>query len=302
MKNCRTWRKRIPEAVYGDLDTKTRGELDRHLASCGKCSGLYQALAKTVRQMSVRPAPDREPEFWEGFWDRLGRRMAFETEGREGAEGRTKASPLEGPTRRHSAFSVRRWALGAAGAAFFLALGIFLGRSFFGPRADLNPAARVTSTETSRPGRLGPGSGRVEPQLALRASRYLRRSRVILLAVVNADPSAGDVYNLSLPLQKKSSEELAQEAAVLKKELRRSDPRLERLVSDLELILLQIANLRPEADVSAVEFIKAGIESSDIFFKIDLSEVRRSHDGEGPGGARGLSGLGGKARGLKTAV
>ena len=256
---------------------------------------LYRALAETVRQMSARPAPDREPEFWESYWDRLGRRMELETEGGEGTKGGAKARPAEGLIKRRPAFSVPRWGLGAAGAAFFLALGIFLGRSFFGPRADLSPAALVTSTETSPPGQLGLWSGRVEPQLALRASRYLRRSRVILLAVVNADPSVGDFFSLSLPLQKKSSEELAQEAAGLKKELRRSDPRLERLVSELELILLQIANLKPQTDVSAVEVIKAGIESRDIFFKIDLSEVRRSNTDEGEGGARGFSGLGGKA-------
>jgi hypothetical protein len=302
MRNCRAWRKRIPEAIYGELEPEARGGLDRHLASCGKCSGIYRALSKTVEQMSVRPAPDREEAFWEGYWDRLGRRMALETEGQESARAAGEAGPADAPLRRRAAFSVPRWAFGAAGAALFLALGIFLGRSIFGPRTELNPSARLTSTETSHAGQPGLGTGHVDPQLALRASRYLRRSRVVLLAVVNSDPRAGDFFSLGLPLQKKGSEELAQEAVVLKKELRRSDPRLERLVSDLELILLQIANLKPQPDASAVEVIKAGIESRDIFFKINLSEVRRSNDGDAPGGARKLSGPAGKARGVKTAV
>ena len=79
---------------------------------------------------------------------------------------------------------------------------------------------------------------------------------------------------MNLPLQKRTSEELLREAVVLKAGLRSSDRRLERLVSDLELIMLQIANLSTDSDVSDIEVIKAGVEDRDIFFKINLSEVR----------------------------
>ncbi len=81
------------------------------------------------------------------------------------------------------------------------------------------------------------------------------------------------------------------EAAALKKEIGSSDRRLERLISDLEMILLQIANLKPDPDISDIEIIKAGVESRDILFKIKLNEARsptaRSSAGLAPG-PRGL--------------
>ena len=92
-------------------------------------------------------------------------------------------------------------------------------------------------------------AGPSAPSIALRASRYLKRSRVLLLAVVNSDRRDEDPFRLNLPLQKKTSAELLQEAAVLKKGLRSSDRRLERLISDLEMILRQISNLTSDSTI-----------------------------------------------------
>ena len=146
MKRCRYWEKRIPEAVYGDLDPKTREELERHLAVCKSCAELYGEMVLLVRKMDARPAPERPAQFWEGYWDRLERRMAREPEGIESARAGG----------RHRAFQVPRWAYGAAGAFVFLALGIFIGRTLLRPREDLSRASRQTSSDdragrTARP-------------------------------------------------------------------------------------------------------------------------------------------------------
>jgi len=262
MTRCRHWRKAFPEAIYGELDERVRGKMERHLARCESCSGLYEKMAAAVRKLDARPAPDREPQFWEGYWDRLEARM-----GREA---------VAAPGRRRPAISLPVWACGAAGALFFIALGIFIGRTIVRPRPELQQAARVTSS---------PGAGAVETAIepgsdtapvAVRASRYLKRSRVLLLAVVNAGPRDEDPLQLNLALQKKTSEDLLREAAVLKQGLGGSDRRLERLISELEMILLQIANLAPEPDDADIAFIRASVESGDILFKINLSEVRRA--------------------------
>ncbi|HMA54674.1 MAG TPA: hypothetical protein VKT17_09435, partial [Acidobacteriota bacterium] len=150
-------------------------------------------------------------------------------------------------------------------------------------------------------GRLTPAAVEAAP-LAVRTSRYLKRSRMLLLAVVNADPQDGDPFRLNLPLQKRTSEELLREAVVLKAGFRGSDRRLERLVSDLELILLQIANLSTDSDASDIEVIKAGVEDRDIFFKINLSEIRRPSDKSGRGPSSGPWGDGRSPSRAKTAA
>lgn len=261
MRTCRYWRRRIPEAVYGELDAPTRETLERHLAECKDCSGLFEGMASAVRKMAVRPAPDRAPEYWEDYWDRLERRMARE------------ASAPPGPRR---AFALPRWAYGAAGALAILVLGIFIGRTFFLPTAEPGRAARAIPSGAAPGGSLAVGDAATAAPLSLRASRYLKRSRVLLLAIVNADLQTEEFFSLSLPLQKRTSEQLVSEAAALKKDLGSADRRLERLVTDLETILLQIANLRPEPDAAAVEFIREGIETRDILFKINLNEARRA--------------------------
>jgi hypothetical protein len=263
----------IPEAVYGDLDAKSREKLDRHLARCPACSRLREAMAATVRKFDVRPAPEAPPEFWERYWERLERRMAAEA-GAEGDMARRGAAPF----RRRRTFLAPRWAYGLAGAVILLALGIFIGRELTPPPAP--PAV----TAHAVPQGAAP--------LTLRAAHYLRRSRVVILAVVNADPRTEDPFGLNLPLQKKTSEALRTEAAALKKELGGSDRRLERLLSDLETILLQIANLKPDPDSADIEIIRAGVESRDILFKIKLNEARSSTARSGAGSPPGPQGDG----------
>ncbi len=259
MKRCRYWRMRIPEAIYGELDAASRGEMERHLADCEGCAGLYDRMAAAVRKMEARPAPDRPAQYWEGYWDKLEARMAREAEA----------------PRVRRALRIPAWAYSAAAAVLLVSLGIFLGRTLLRPREELIPMARTASSETARAAQPGLETASVEPAFAVRASRYLKRSRVLLLAVVNSEPREEDPFRLNLPLQKKTSEELLQEAAVLKKGLRSSDRRLERLISDLEMILLQIANLASDSDDADIEIIRAGVESRDILFKINLSEGPR---------------------------
>jgi hypothetical protein len=291
MKRCRYWEKRIPEAVYGDLDAKSREELGRHLAACGGCADLYKGMAALVRKMDARPAPDRPAQFWESYWDRLEGRMAHEAQG-----------PVGVPAgKRRGAFTVPRWAYGAAGAFAFLALGIVIGRTLLRPREDVAFASRRTSSVTA-PVEQSALTGPAATPLAVQASRYLKRSRTLLLAVINSDPRDGDYSNLSLPLQKKTSEELLLEATVLKKGLGSSDRRLERLVSDLEMILLQIANLKADSGTPGVEIIKAGIESKDILFKINLNEVLRSGAKSGAGQAPGARDANRVPSNVKTAA
>ncbi len=67
------------------------------------------------------------------------------------------------------------------------------------------------------------------------------------------------------------------EAPALKGDLKNAKERqLEKLVGNLEVILMQIANLKSEYDLPTVEIIKAGVEQNDVLFKISLSEMRQT--------------------------
>jgi hypothetical protein len=46
------------------------------------------------------------------------------------------------------------------------------------------------------------------------------------------------------------------------------------LISELEIILMQIANLEEQYDLESVELIRSGIEHKGILFKININQVR----------------------------
>ena len=52
-----------------------------------------------------------------------------------------------------------------------------------------------------------------------------------------------------------------------------SNQQLQRLISEVQVILLQIANLEIENDISGIELIKDGVDRRGIFLKINIQEI-----------------------------
>lgn len=262
MAECRKMKSLFLESLYGELDMERKESLKRHLAGCRECSEEYEKMAETLRTMGKKTMPDPGQKFWDGYWDKLELRMK-----REAILGTGAAEIQKKPRIRFGFFP--RWAYGAAGAVAILAVGILIGRLFFS-----RPVILSRPAPTGTPSVLPASSA---GDLSLRTSRYFERSKVILLALVNFDPEKKDVYGLNLSRQKEVSTELVKEASALKGDLKNAKQRkLEKLVGDLEMILMQIANLKSEYDLPTVEIIKAGVERKDVLFKISLSEMRRT--------------------------
>jgi len=99
----------------------------------------------------------------------------------------------------------------------------------------------------------------------------------MLLALINFDPETEDPYVLNLPHQQQVSRELVREASFLKQGIADSDQRrLQNLITDLEVILLQIANLESERDFEAIEFVKKGVDSRGIMLQIHVTDFHQS--------------------------
>jgi hypothetical protein len=111
----------------------------------------------------------------------------------------------------------------------------------------------------------------VQPVQA-RAEQWLERSKILLIGVVNedvADPAQSDFSQ-----ERQFSRSLVAEARALRREI---DPAANRqllqLMSQLELILLQIANLEVEHDLSAVDLVRDGIARDGLLLKINIAEM-----------------------------
>lgn len=260
MSECAKYKDRMIEAYYGELGPGDREELDRHVASCPECAAGLAALRSTLGLMDGRERTDPGAEFWDGYWDRLSRRMLWESidEDRQPSLVRRFVGSLA---------ALPRWSYQAAGAAALLLIGIFIGGRLVAP-----PGVPVRETAAS----VAAGSAEAQAAAVVQAGNFVERSKVLLLGLVNSGPAGADAYGLDLDGKKAMSRNLAAEAPALRRALTgRDQKRLRGLVAELEVIMMQIANLESGQDVEGVELVKQGVDARGIFLKIDLDRMGR---------------------------
>lgn len=260
MTECQVCQALLPDVLYGQLSEDQRGDFESHLGQCEECRREYAALLSCRTELGKRQRPEPNPAFWEGYWDRLENRMHREKVLYH--EAGTKTSRFN-----WSHFRLPRWAFQAAAAAFLVVVGIVIGRAVLAPSGPGVPVTTAAQTQLSNDMAL---------ELASRTESYVTRSNLVLMAIVNFDTASEDPYVLDLPHKQEMSRALVQEAAWLKQGLDSAhERRLQELVSDLEAVLLQIANLEADEDISAIELVQTGVQGRGIFLKMHLAEVNR---------------------------
>jgi hypothetical protein len=258
MISCRKSKDMMIESLYGELRPAEREAFDAHLRSCPDCASEYSVLGATLRVMDERRRPDPGPEFWDGYWDRLETRLK--------REEAVPPKPVPLAARVGRFFSLLpRWSYQAAAGAVLIVLGILIGRSLFTPPGGISPSQTGAGPAAAVP---------VSNDPAVRAQQYIERSQLLLLGLVNYNPRTDDLYALDMPRKKAISREMVTQAADIQGSL--TDPRqnkLRELVSDLRIIMMQIANLGAGNDLEGVELVQQGVRQKDIFLKIDLTRM-----------------------------
>jgi putative zinc finger protein len=252
MGTCRQMQELMVAALYDDLDTRQQETLDRHLRSCSACAQDYRELQEAVRVMRERESPQRDEAFWASYFEQLAPRL--ESSAQQPRPSRPGRSPVWRPVFRLSA------------AAALVLAGILVGKWIWQkdlPESPSAPTVSVPHRDREKP--MGPGH---------RAEAYFQESKVLLLALANFDPATDNAATLNFPTQRRISETLVQEAVYLKSQFTdTTEMRLRELVDDLEVILLQIANIESEHDLEAIEIVRSGVNRQGLLFRIDLSQL-----------------------------
>lgn len=261
MNECHHIHETIVEALYDNLNYDQKSELNAHLQSCPDCARFYQQMAETLRVMNARETAEPDEAFWASYSERLAVRLE------------SQQQLCQTPLLRRLLFERLPWyshpMLRAGAIAALVLIGVFLGMWI---RTEEYPSGPVPEATVSTPDQANAANVLVED----RVQSYLQKSKVLLLALANFDPRTDDTATLNLQNQRRISESLVQEAMYLQTAL--ADPaeiRLHELVGDLEVILLQIANLDDEYDLEAVEMLRSGVNKRGILFRIDLSQMSR---------------------------
>ena len=113
----------------------------------------------------------------------------------------------------------------------------------------------------------------------------MEESKVLLLGIVNLDTPLDGSQKIDFSFQKKISHDLLLQTADLKEQLVKvKNRRMVSLLDDLELILMQIANLEEDFDLPAIEMVKQGAENQSLLFKINmerlLMDARQEHQND----------------------
>jgi len=253
MSDCEKFEDRFVDALYGELDPSIQQPLDEHLKQCSRCKELFASMQKTLHIMDDRQHPELPDEYWNQYDQKLQKRL-------------TDAKPQN--VRWHTFGKIPGWALKAAAAFILIGVGVLIGRYYMTPTTQPQISSNRPALSTTAVQRVS-----MDPE----TKRFLERSQVLLIGVVNLEPDADGNYPADLSAQKKVSRDLIQEASVIKTKLKGPDKRrLNELVSDLELIMLQIANLEAENDQPEIEMVKSGVDRKGVLFKINLEQMRMS--------------------------
>ena len=237
--------------LQGGLTESERATVESHLRSCPACTQELEAIkALTDLQSSAvyDAAAARPPGFWDDLLDQVDRRIAPQAPALSWSR-RLVDWFAPGTLPRH------RLALGFA-AMLIVASSALVTWTVMRQSPPVPEVAETVAVPSAAP---------VEHT---RLQKYLRKSRTLLVGVANMN--VPDDQPADLRAEQQISRELVSEARVLRQEP--LDLHSARLISDLEKIQIELANMGPESPSPGVALIRQGIESNNLLFKIRIAE------------------------------
>jgi hypothetical protein len=253
--NCKQCQELMVTHLYGEADENTRIEFQTHLDSCAHCSTQYESMRTTLDILSTRKQSTPNESLFATQWQRIERQIA-----------KNDTNDYSSPTRNKILMFPARipaWAYGVA-AILLVVVGIYIGRTYWSVPIEVMQPESATAIHTQPA---------VEDSVTTRVLAYLGASKNLLLGVMNTENA--DYSTATLEHQQRVSRQLIQQASYIKTSLTRPDQQqIKQLVSDLEVILLQLANIEVKPGVGAIEIVKNGVDKKSIILKINVEEIR----------------------------
>ncbi len=217
---------------YGEVEEAT--DIRRHLEACAECAAQWKKLQAVMAAVEPTAVPERGEEYGAQVWQQVRYRL-----------------PEKGESRGWRAWlAPQRMALAGALAAVVL-LAFFAGRMTKapekGPEVANNPQAK-------------------ERVLLVAVGNHLERSQMVLVELVNAEPGKNklDITN---------EQEMARDLVTANRLYRQTaakanEPAVNEVLSELERVLVEIANGPSEIDAKQLEVLRKQIQSQGILLKV----------------------------------
>ena len=274
MNGCEKIKEWFDEAYYGELTADELSLFESHLESCPECAGEYRRFRAALEGLKACGRPELEDGYWDRYMDRLENTIASEA-------GQSTPWPVKIKEFFSSLFPAYPMLRPLVSAAALIAVGIVIGRYLLNDgNQTIVPSGPYSLVMLEDGG-----------NAHLRAARYFDRAKLVILGIVNYETDTDELLRTSFDRQVQISRELVDEIPVLKAELSpRADAALLRVISELETILLQTANLEDNYGIVDIKLIQQGAQRKALLFKIDIGESILSNQKSRPNASTGGNG------------
>ena len=243
--------------IADDLSAADKQKLERHISTCNACANELNELQQTISLLadSSSRAPSDSKD--EAFWTSLTRSVEEEIRQRN----QPKPSRLSGAGEKIKLLFTLRPGYGYAIAGFAVVV---------------LAAVYLFRWATPEQPQVADDRAYADSSLVLahaknqeRIGQYFRKSKTLLIGIANL--KTDDEQNFDLSLERKISRDLIYETRYIKHQP--ISNRTEKLVRDLEKILIELANTEESTDLPNVELIRSGIHQENLLFKIRMAEA-----------------------------
>lgn len=244
--------------IYDELTAHEALWHKRHLSTCRNCSAEFEVLQSDLTAVPTDTFVEPDGLFWERWERGLSKKLQATL---------PRGIPDSKIHSRESSHNLPRLALATIGGTFLVFISIIVGRFIYKEQtADLSQDQPEPSSATS---------DSLSIDQVRRVNICLERSRILILSIVNEDPEPGLRHLQLAQAQRHVSRSLLDQSREIRDELEElRHQRLRRLLSQVEVVLIQIANMSDHPEGGDINVIRHGVAHGDILFKISLEQLR----------------------------
>jgi hypothetical protein len=265
----------ISAHLDGEVTASEWREAEAHIRSCAHCAqtlALFRNSTAFIRQHATEFEPS--PRVW------LGIARQLEAQPKRAWHKKILARLLDLLNNHlfHPSTAIRYVQVATAAAAVVLAAVFLLQKNSKKP-------VETSLTETITPSQSPSATPSVDftkqqekrqfaqALLLDEVKNYFEQAGVLLLEVKHLEP---ELDRERLPQIRRASQNLLEETLLLKKDLKQADLGiLSPVVEQLEIVLLDLANLKEKAEKEEVELLQATIVKQDLLIKIEIIDLKK---------------------------
>ncbi len=259
---------RLYDFLSGSIGEAERVAIENHLTGCRQCSEERIKVERAFRMLNAEKieAPDLGGSYWEHYWKALEPRLTKSLSPSSRVKELLEIWKDRQPTKIFSpklAYGIVGFALGAV-----LTLGILT------PYLGRKNQPEVTQTTVGQDGNQNSGTESASlnsfvEEISGPLLRFFQKAKTFLIAMKNFDESKEPAKDFTAKLE--TSKKLVEECRSLKR--LPLDPREQQLLSELDVVLVQLSKVQDEKDSLKFNLVKEGIEKNNLLMRIRVHEL-----------------------------